>query len=83
MLYDLIKKKILSQCETEDKKADGFRISHFDWLFSSDIMAVMGLNTIYIVHSTCLSGQSCMAKSEKSSVFIGTNSIGCQWKSVL
>ena len=42
------------QCETEDKKADGFRISHFDWLFSSDVMAVMGLNTIYIVHSPCL-----------------------------
>ena len=27
------------QCEKEDKKAEGFQMSHFDWSFSNDIMA--------------------------------------------
>ena len=31
------------QCEKEGKKAQGFQVSHFYWLFSSDIMAVKGL----------------------------------------
>ena len=31
------------QCEKEDKKAEGFQILHFYWLFSSDIVAVTGL----------------------------------------
>ena len=34
------------QCENEIKKAEGFQISHFHWSFSSDIMAVMGLNVV-------------------------------------
>ena len=33
-------------CQCENKKAKGFRILQFYWLFSSDIMAVKGL-TIY------------------------------------
>ena len=32
------------QCEKKDKKAEGFQISPFYWPFSSDIMAVKGLN---------------------------------------
>ena len=32
------------QCEKEGKKAQGFQVSHFYWLFSSDIMAVTGIN---------------------------------------
>ena len=35
------------QCKKEDKKAEGFQISHFYWSFSSDIMAVKGLNKSY------------------------------------
>ena len=31
------------QCKKEDKKAEGFQISHFYWLFLSDIVAVKGL----------------------------------------
>ena len=31
------------QCEKENKKAEGFKILHFYWPFSSDIMAVKGL----------------------------------------
>ena len=33
------------QCKNENKKAQEFQISHFYWLFSSDIMAVKGLNS--------------------------------------
>ena len=33
------------QCKNkEHRKAEGFQIVHFDWSFSSDIMAVKGLN---------------------------------------
>ena len=32
-----------SQCEKEDRKAEGFQISHFYGSFSNDIMAVKGL----------------------------------------
>ena len=28
------------QCEKEDKKVEGFQISHFYWFFLSDVMAV-------------------------------------------
>ena len=31
------------QCEKEDKTAEGFEISYFNWSFSSDIRAVKGL----------------------------------------
>ena len=34
------------QCEKEGKKAQGFQVSHFYWLFSSDIMAVTGLISV-------------------------------------
>ena len=32
------------QCEKGGKNAEGFQTSHFYWSFSSDIMAVKGLN---------------------------------------
>ena len=32
------------QKKNEHRKAEGFQIVHFDWSFSSDIMAVKGLN---------------------------------------
>ena len=35
------------QCEKENKKAEGFQISHFYWPFSSDIMPAKGLNNSY------------------------------------
>ena len=44
------------QCETEDKKAEGFQISHFYWPFSSDIVAVKGLrcsSSLLLSFSTC------------------------------
>ena len=34
------------QCEKEGKQAQGFQVSHFYWLFSSDIMAVKGLISV-------------------------------------
>ena len=41
---------VTGQCEKEDKKAEGFQISHCDGSFSSDTMAVKGLmyNCMYI-----------------------------------
>ena len=38
-----------SQCKKENKKAEGFQISHFYWSFSSDIMAVKGLTNTEVV----------------------------------
>ena len=37
------KNPLTHHCEKEDKMVEGFQISHFYWLFSSDIMAVKGL----------------------------------------
>ena len=42
MLCVLIKSPFTCQRETEDKKADGFQISHFARSFSTDIVAVEG-----------------------------------------
>ena len=33
------------QCEKEDRNSLEFKIWHFYWSFSSDVMAVKGLNT--------------------------------------
>ena len=38
------------QCENEDKKVKGLQILHFYWSFSSDIMAVKGLSTMFTGH---------------------------------
>ena len=48
--------KILSRVspKKKDRKAKGFQISDFNWLFSSDIMTVKGLN------QNLLSGRSVM-----------------------
>ena len=56
--------KILSQegAEKEDKKAEGFQILHFYWLFLSDIMAVKGLmqyNTRTIDEKLIIFGSVC------------------------
>ena len=45
-LYVLMKKNLShATCQCE-KKAEGFQISLFYWLFSKDVMAVKGLNTM-------------------------------------
>ena len=36
--------RLTRQCENEDRNSSGFQISHFYWSFSSDIIAVKGLN---------------------------------------
>ena len=38
------------QCEKEDKKTEGFQISHFYGSFSSDVMAVKGLNRVIYIY---------------------------------
>ena len=40
----LDEKPFTCQCEKKNKKAEVFQISHYYWSFSSDIMAVKGLN---------------------------------------
>ena len=47
------------QCETEDKKAKGFRILFFYWSFSSKILAVKGLN---MQLTTCLRRNACVSQ---------------------
>ena len=41
--------------ERKRQKTKGFRISHFQWWFSSDIMAVKGLSLSVASHSVRLS----------------------------
>ena len=45
------------QCQTEDKKAEEFQILLFFWSFSSDIVAVKGLNKdLFILFTVLITG---------------------------
>ena len=43
----------ICQCKKEDKKAQGFQISHCLLSFSSDLMAVKGLTSLFRSKRRC------------------------------